>query len=524
LLALIAVASIATSCVPETPEDTGAPEAGAVNVTGGRPILQLATGSIAFGAVTCGTQAAARGVLIANAGDAPLDYEASLLGTGFTLAGASKGTIPPGSSASIALAGPAVQADAIPGVTVSAKLRIVTNDPSHGDIQLPITLTPTGARLQVSASSLGLAGPGSGSAQLTFTNQGNAPVDVALSLPAGSPFHVPAAVHVPPGGSAPARVDFASASDVAADLVIAAQGALCGAAPAVVHLSAHAVAAGVPYVTVTKLDFGPLDCGAPSSQSFDLVNGSDEPVAFTGHVETGAFTFSPPSGTVAAHDTAHVVVTANVKQTPGSAATDTLVFTAPPYATTDLTVALDATAHGAILQVQPASLTFASPSATSSQPFTITNTGDAPAAVSLDVTGDPAFTTSAQVITVSPSSPGSISVTFQPPASGTYHASIGFAAQASCGPVPGAISLDGTAIDAGDAGTDGAIDAAIDVGYDAPDVFVDAPFDTSFDAPIDVFIPDTATPDVAVFDAVVNDAFINDAIVGASISEPASRP
>ena len=505
-LALVAVASVATSCVPETPEDTGAPDAASVTVQGGRPILQIGTGSIGFGAVACGGKADTQRVVVSNAGDAPLEVDASILGTGFALDGAAHASIEPGGTASIAIRATDVQADAVPGVAISGKLHLVTNDPTHPDLQLPLSVTPTGALLQVSATSLGLAGPGQGSAQLTFTNQGNAPVD--LTLQAGSPFHVGPSLHVPASGSATAQVDFTSNEDATGQLTIQTQGAVCGAPPAGVALSAHSVPNGVPYVSVTKLDFGPVDCGVAETQTFELVNGSDAPISFTGQTNTGSFNVSPSSGTLQPQERVTVTATATVTQTPDTVATGKLTFATSPVFTGNLSVDVSGTAHGALLAVQPSSLAFTTPvSQAASQPFQITNSGNGPAVVTLNFSGDPSFSASTPSLSVSPSPPASVTVTFQSAVSGTFQGSIGFVASPLCGPAPPALTLTGTAMDTADAGTtDTGIDAAIDVIQ--PDII-----QPDIIQP-DVIQPDVVTmdaaPDTFTFDVIVNDVILID--------------
>lgn len=150
-------------------------------------------------------------------------------------------------------------------------------------------------------------------------------------------------------------------------------------------------------VSVDELDFGEVDCGSTGqAKSFTIGNPSNEAVTWAASLAKGndsPYTLSTSSGTLAPGES--IVVTVTPKAVPSSFSTsnnalgDTLTVN---LGTSSPTIALKQTAHGARLFFSPATVPFGNASIAIPEtraPFSVANSGNAPAEVTLTMQGEP---------------------------------------------------------------------------------------------------------------------------------------
>lgn len=404
--------------------------------TGGEPQLSYKAQPIDFGPQECGGAAPkAIEVPFKNKGDAPLKLTASLSGAGqFYLLGDVALEVEPGASASIQVGATAVPQSATAGATVSGTLTVETNDPDHAKLQLPVTLTATGITLKVS--------PGTASfgvqplnvpvtQQLTVSNDGNEDAQIDLGALADPAFDVsPATLSVPKHGQATLQAKFTpkSTSPTMVTASLGVKGATCGQSASSITLSGQGTS-GTYGISTSDLYFGDGEsglapCGStPADQTF-TINNTGAGFNFTTALGKGAsspFTVSPASGSIPGGQTKTFTVTSSaIPQTSSTAAelySDTLTITVDQDVHV---IKLHETAEGAIIAVDPASLDFGDQpvGTTASKPWSLTNSGNAIATITI-ASGDPAhFAVQANAIDVGAGVTAKTSAEFSPSAPG----------------------------------------------------------------------------------------------------------
>ena len=146
--------------------------------------LVLSTSSLDFGAVDCGTAAAQQAVVIANTGYKPMSFTATLTGSHFSVTPAA-GEVVGNGEVEVFVTPKQVPSDG--GIApLTDTLTITTDQAGDQPHAIPVTLTPHGAVITVSTSTVAFAGSAkvgvsAGQQPLTITNAGNADATVMVA-------------------------------------------------------------------------------------------------------------------------------------------------------------------------------------------------------------------------------------------------------------------------------------------------------------------------------------------------------
>lgn len=362
----------------------------------------------------CGQPApAAKKLTITNLGGDPLQYNASFGSSSFTITGASSGTIAGGGTATLTIAASAVPSTATAGAITTAALTITTNDVAKSVVQIPVSMTASGASIQVLPQiadfgqfPLGAQAP---NAALTITNNGNAAAEITFTQPSNPDFALdytgvpdagPLTATIAPGASlagAVARFRPSSLAQATSSAGIAVSGAVCSGSATSLTMTGHGTS-GVIGIAPATLDFGSTSCGATGVPlSFTIVNAGNASFTWSSALGKGAdspYVLSATSGIVLASSQLQITVTPRaVPQT--SAITpnlygDTLTITTNVDGDEPHTVNLLQTAKGAILGLTASSFEFAQQetfTTSAAKPLGIVNTGNAPATIRLASSG-----------------------------------------------------------------------------------------------------------------------------------------
>jgi hypothetical protein len=442
----------------------------------------LSTAPLDFGLVGCGTGTASQTYTFANTGPVPILWSASVTGGPvFAISGANSGSVAPGSSGSITLAVSGIPTTSTAGTPLTATLTVSTNVPGLASVQVPLSVTPQGGSLTVSPALAGfgqvqLATSGT-PIPVTISNVGNAPVTITIGAPTdvdGGPVDTefgvtyggsPAAVTIAAGASlSDAGVTFhpTVAGLRTAAAAIQTTDPLCASVASSIAMSGTGSAAQVT-VGPSPLAFGTVLCGqtaATGPLTVTIKNSSPAAVAFTDALGLGtaASPFSinvasgtVPGGTLTTPGTATILVTPKAIPVPASvtagAFNDTLTVTPTAPGLTPTAIALQESAAGAILGVTMASSAFGTvDNQPKALPFTVTNTGNRAAPLTLAVTGtgySGAFTSSATAAADGGTASGN--VTFDPSSNGADDGTLTVTTtEPLCSATPPAINLTAT--------------------------------------------------------------------------------
>jgi hypothetical protein len=420
-----------------TPDD--AADAQVAPDTSTAPATDLATTPIDFGDQDCGAAPAVQALTFHSTGTAPLAWSASLKsGAAFAIQGSTSGSVNPGDSASITIAPASVTGT--PGTAVTDTLVVTTNITGEAPFEVPLSITPQGGSLQLSPATaafgqtfLNVQAP---DIPLTIKNVGTKAVSVAIPAPSDPEFSVtwtgaPAAGSIAPASSlagAAARFLPATTTAKTSSSTLEVTGPLCDAAAPSLAFSGQGTTLPIA-ISPGSLSFGTTACGAtatPSSLTVTLTNAGANAVSYGSSLKTGkAYTLKSPTGTVPANGKTTIsVVPAAVPAAASSltagALNDTLtVTTGTGGGGAGATIAITQSATGAVLAVSMPTAGFGNvPVGTpSSLPFSVTNSGNVAAPVSVSTTG--AGFTSAFGLASVPSDgaahPGSVTFTTTPP-------------------------------------------------------------------------------------------------------------
>lgn len=350
---------------------------------------------VELGAQRCGAPSTAAVALTNDRTANPLVWSASATAP-FVLQGATSGSLTSHATASI---GVTATVASVPGVPVTGSLRISTNDPRRPLIDVPLSVTPTGAMLRLPVT------PDLGDIPITassppvpivIANDGDAAIDLELGAPTDPAFvALTPSIHVEPGSNATASFRFQpTTTGVHSAIVplIVKSGALCQP-PQALTLKGKGTL-GVVLTSPGTLDFGLVDCGTQATpQVVHVENMGDGSFDFSAKLAVGtAYSASPTTATVAPGATVDVTVTP-VAVPAVSAVTpnlygDTLTITTNAAGDQPHLVDLRETAHGAIL-AYPTTLAAgrALIDGVKTVSLAVTNTGNAPATVSGSSTG-----------------------------------------------------------------------------------------------------------------------------------------
>ncbi len=465
-----------------TPRDSGASDAtdGAPGDDGGDaasgPTLVFPPGPdggsavVDFGLNDCGGAAPSPFTLTtANTGGTTAHYDLSLSATSvFQIVGATSGDVAPGASATITIAASAVPASATAGATDTATLTITTNDPQHPSVTALLTRTARGGTLSLSPATAAFGdipvGSTANALPLTLTNTGNAPVSVTVASPTNADFALvggpdAGALTLAASASQSYSATFAPSASGAetATSAIGVTGAVCGASASSIGFTGNGTK-GVVAVTPGNVDFGLVSCGAAAgAKSVTVQNSGNASFTFNAKLLAGtSFTVLPTTGTVAPAGSATLTITPSkipsVASTAANGFGDTLRITTNAVGDAPHDVALTETAQGAVLALDTTTIGFGNVvlQQTATSPFTITNTGNASATVTLTASAAPFGVSPTTATTLTGGgSPLAGSATFHPTTLGSAGGSVSIAtakADVLCSAPIGPIQLGGTGV------------------------------------------------------------------------------
>lgn len=436
--------------------------------TGTNGALSLSDTALDFGETGCGATAAPQNLTLKNTGSGTFSYTAALTkgaGSPYTIA-PSSGTLAPWASATIKVspkAIPAVSATTPGGYddTLTITTSGIVGDTPHS-IQLSqsadgvILAFPTGT-----AIAMGNVPAGSSSlAAFSLTNKGSATVAVSLAI--SNPLFTlddlgpltlwTSDVHA-------GDVDFsptaAGAQAATVTLSVPAGTVLCAPLP---KLTVSATGTkGTVALSTSQLDFGLVNCGSQAAaKSVVISNTGTAAFNFTADLAgtaAEAYTLSAASGKV--DPGKQVTLTVTPPKVPADSAVtanlygDLLTVGTDVFGDADHTIPIHMTARGAILTVTPEMIAFSDTAVGSSrnQSFTVQNTGNAPAAVSFNVTSS-VFSITPQAHQTPATSGYNATAYFTPAAASAYTETVQLtvpAGTAICDTLP-TIDLDGDGI------------------------------------------------------------------------------
>jgi hypothetical protein len=453
----------------------------------GGPVASFSSSAIDLGFGGCGlnTSPGSTSLVISNTGTAALTYSAMLASAqAFSISSASSGTIAVGHQASIAITAAPVPASATAGQSISTTLTLATDDPNHAMTSLAVSLTAQGGVLTLNPANttFGSSNPVDVVAApipITLTNTGNEPVSVAFGASSNADFGVtytgtPASTAIAAnGGVLPglqATFTPTTSGNENATIPIIVTGAVC-ANSATTIIASGTGTNGIFGASTSDVYFGDarglVPCGSASpaaAQTFTITNTGNSVYHFTTSLGAGAnsnYAVSASSSQVIANSP--VTITITPKNTiPTTSSTTQDLYSDTLTIATDIAndsthiIALHQTAKGAILSISPGAYAFGNvPSnSTSVNTFTVTNTGNATANVSLASSNTAMFpvSTGAGPSAVLADASNSANVTFTPGATpGNYTGNLTLSTGASdvlCAPNPGAVAMTGTGLSA----------------------------------------------------------------------------
>jgi hypothetical protein len=394
--------------------------------------------------VSCGSapDVATRTYTFENTGSVAITYSAVVsAGSLFAIQGSASGTVQHGQTGSIALSAGRVPASSTAGTPLTGTLTVTTDVPDATTVVVPLQITPQGGSLTTTPAVVGFGqvelAVEAPALPVTVTNVGNAPVGVMLGAPTDAEFAVtyagaPAAATLAPGDTlAGAQIEFTptSAGQKTATVALVTTGVLCASPASSIALSGEGTAEPVT-VSPSPLDFGTVNCGATgTAHKVTITNGYAFAVTYTATLAAGTsspYTLDLPTGSVPAKGTAAITVTPKAVPVPGSVAAnaygDSLTIATSAPGGTPAVVPLAESAAGAVLALTAAktSLGNVAANASATLPFTVTNTGNVLASLSLSVSGagfSGAFTTAATAAAGGGTATGT--ATFSPPSTST---------------------------------------------------------------------------------------------------------
>jgi hypothetical protein len=418
-------------------------------------------GSLDFGKVKCGATGTAQTIKLSNVGNASFTFDVkAAAGT------ASPYTVSP-DTGSVAASGSvtiAVTPKPVPQTSLTTTdlygdtLTITTT--ATGDTPRKIVLhqTAEGARLSFNPTSLSMGevpiNTGK-SASLEVQNSGNATATVTLGAN-GDGFSVsPTAPTAVVGGSKlNASVGFTptfvQAMTGNISLTTASGDTLCAPLPDPV-VATGTGSNGSLAISSSELTFGDVDCGKQTAaQDLTLQNAGSNPFDWTAALGKGGsspFKLSVSSGTLPAAGTVKVTITPSAipstASTTNGAFNDLLTITTTISGDKPHTVQLTMTARGAVLTIGPSgSLDFGNVSAGTgpSLPFTLQNSGNVPATVTLQITNSPPYSLDRiAAVQVDPGVDQAANVVFAPTVAGAVNATISLVPSSGtvlCAPLP----------------------------------------------------------------------------------------
>jgi hypothetical protein len=381
---------------------------------GAGSIASVQPGSLDFGMVDCGGQAAAKVFKVINTapGGGPSlnwvlqalpTYYSVTIGANDVVAGAPN-AVAAASSMVVTVTPKPVPADsAVTANLFGETLTITTDAPGDTDPHtLQLLETPHGAILAQSAATVAfgsvLIAGGPATFPVTVSNIGNAAATVSYSVSDPSFAMAPMNQNIGGGGSyvSTASFDPTAATSYAgtAQLTVAAGAVLCKPIPPAIALSGSgALSASV----TSSVDFGLVNCNTTAgAQNVTLKNTGSAAFTWTAALAKGTMYYNiNPSSGGSLPPGMTTTITVTPKQIPANSLTtpdgfaDTLSITTNPPLESPYVTSIHETAQGAIIAFNPTSINFGTVRAgRNSGPvqFSIENTGNLAANLTLTAT------------------------------------------------------------------------------------------------------------------------------------------
>jgi P pilus assembly chaperone PapD len=370
------------------------------------------------------------------------------------------------------------------GTPITGSLDFFTNDPAHPSGAVVLSATPSGATIALapyspsaSKPTFAATSPGTPAHPITlsYINSGTAPATVTFGSPADPEFSLAgegagdagAGVTLAAGdsvtltaGFTPALATLAAASTSS---TITVSGTTCGTSASSIQYSAsvgHGQINGWPSAPV---DFGPTRCGsAATDQTVVLTNGGSFDAHVTSAVITGASGFTGTAGGL------RIPASGSASFTVHAPAVPTLSPVTPVTATLTVTTDAEATAHTITLTEEPSGAVLGFDTTgtanfgsfgpvvllgAATQAFKVTNTGNAPATVTLSTGasggGLAPFTISNPTFTIPANGTQTDAVTFSPTGPANSGAVTLVATGVLCAALPSPLPLTGAGIGGG---------------------------------------------------------------------------
>lgn len=294
---------------------------------------------------------------------------------------------------------------------------------------------------------------------VTVSNSGTVALNITQATFSNAQFslsgtNLPLALGVGQSGTFTVAVDPTAAGNVTGTLTVAGDG---GSSPAVANLSATAVSASQPQLSVapTSIDFGTVSNGLKGTANLVLNNLGSADLTISMLTLTGnGFGISgiTTPKTISAGQSAQATVT--FSPTTASAASGSIAIVSNDPTNPTLNITLSGTGSSAPsgqLSASPTSLSFGTVAIGSNptQQVTVTNTGNAAVQISKITPSGAGFAVSGLTApaTLNPSQTTTLSVSFAPAATGSVTGSVVITSNANGSPLT--IALSGTGAQAG---------------------------------------------------------------------------
>ena len=371
------------------PDAGNSPQAIPVTLTVTAPTIGVSPSAIPLSIVKTGNPAN-QTVAISNAGDAPLNYTATVTdgGSWLSVSSGATGAVAAAGSTNMVLA---FNASSLPRGVHTATVEIADPNATNSPQTVTVTLTVTAPTITLGAGTLTYAvnqGSSPASQTVTVSNSGDAALTftpAVATVSGGSWLSVsPAgAATLAPGGSTTLTVSVASASLAPGSYSgsITISDSTATNTPQTIGTSLAVNAIGILGVSPTAIPLTAIKGGAnPANQTVTISNSGGANLTYATSVTSGAGWLSVVSGgggTVASSGSAALVLGINTSSLNKGVHTGTVQVTAPDNAPQTITVTL--TVQAATISLSPTSLTYTvlrsrNPA---TQTITVSNTGDA---------------------------------------------------------------------------------------------------------------------------------------------------
>ncbi len=443
------------------------PSAATLSGTGTTGSVSYSPVALDFGAVNCGTTAAAQTITFSNSGNQGYTVTPSL-GKGassaftFSLSPSSGVAAQDGGTVVITVTPkPIPQSSAVTPNLYGDTLTVTTDVSGDSAHSIPLRESARGAIFSISSGSLGFGSVPVGvtaSSQFTVSNSGTQQGTLTFAPVQPTLFSLPATLTLTGGTSSSENARFTPMAVMAysdmASVGVTSSTVLCAPLPfTTLSLSGTGSAGNVVAVSTSALTFGAgglVPCGTQASaKTFDVTNNSSQTLTFSftlGADAASPYTVTGP-GTLAPGASGTVTVTPKPIPSTASVAADgfadslTVAATGGPVNETHV-VELHQTAQGAILSFNPTGLNF---SGSGTKNFTVNNTGNLAAPYTLTVGGTNSGDFSVTPTSGTAAANGSVasSVTFSKPLlSGARSGNVAMSTNvARCAPLPSPMTL-----------------------------------------------------------------------------------